>query len=252
MHTSMIASLAGLALSASALAGPVLINEFQPNPAGTDPTTTTIELRGTAGASFRGFLINIDTDGPASGGAFAFVNPTGSFAISGVFDANGLLTVSVADFENPSFGFVLASNSLAAGTDLDANNDGLFDNVSAFGTIFDAIFVSDQVEDAALGAALVSQLGVGTNLAFSGLTGNSSEPLSVFRDGVTNAVYQVVVDGAGASSVFDAAGSQVTAPFFGGDPLITSFGAVNATIVPTPGAAALLGLGGLLASRRRR
>lgn len=252
MKTSMIASLAGLVLSASALAGPVFINEFQPNPAGTDPTTTTIELRGTAGESFSGFLINIDTDGPTTSTAFGFVNPTGSFAVSGVFDANGLLTVSVADFENPSFGFVLASNSLDSGTDLDLDNNGLFDDVSVFGTIFDAIFVSDATADADLSAALVAQLGTGTNLAFSGLTGNTAEPLSVFRDGVTNAVYQVVVDGAGASFVFDAAGNQVTSPFFGGDPLVTSFGAVNATIVPTPGAAALLGLGGLLASRRRR
>lgn len=79
-----------------------LISEFQPNPAGTDPSDQTFELSGTPDAAFSGWILSIESDqGYASG------TVDRATAVSGTFDANGLLTVSVPDLENPSFTVVL-------------------------------------------------------------------------------------------------------------------------------------------------
>ncbi|WP_424094492.1 hypothetical protein [Moorena producens] len=76
-----------------------IISEFQPNPIGSDPALTTFELSGTPGESFEGVIVNIESD---PGGS----NPgdINNFeSVSGTFDSNGLLSVSISDIENPSF-----------------------------------------------------------------------------------------------------------------------------------------------------
>ena len=101
-----------------------IINEFQPNAFGTDPDPMSIELKGTPTASFSGFLISIESDG-ANG------TVDRSSAVSGTFDANGLLVVMIGDLENPSFTFALCSTDPGLGTDLDGDNDGTFEDLSS-------------------------------------------------------------------------------------------------------------------------
>jgi MYXO-CTERM domain-containing protein len=234
MKIAALIAAAGIAGLANAN---VIINEFQPNPFGADPATNSIELRGTAGESFSGWLTALDTD---PGTATGFVND--SFFISGTFDANGLLVASIGDFENPSFTLVLAQNEITAGTSVDADQDGTIDNISIFGTVFDAVDILDVADD----FIYADDFG-GTTIAFSG-----DEPRLAFRDGINLDWY--VVNDPDLGVVIDAFGNEIDPSlFFGGDPLAAdTFGFVNPTVVPTPAAVALLGMGGLVAGRRRR
>ena len=236
---AFVSALAVASIAGAASAGdPVWINEFLPNPPGSDPADTFIELRGTPNTSFDGFLVNIDTDGGSATGTLNRQD-----AISGGFDANGLLVVSIADFENPSFTLVLTDTDVSGTGDFDADDDGTIDNLALFGTVFDAINITDSDSDVEYG----DDFG-GTNFAFIG-----DEPQLAFRDGITGAWYAVDENGE-PNDIFDAAGNLLNAGDFNVDPTVqgfNSFGAQN-PFIPAPGALALLGLGGMAAARRRR
>ncbi|HMC01448.1 MAG TPA: T9SS type A sorting domain-containing protein, partial [Flavobacteriaceae bacterium] len=196
-----------------------LINEFEPNPAGTDPTDTTFELSGTASSSFDLWIISLENDG-YSGVVDRATNVTGTF------DANGLAVVTVPDLENPSFTVILTDAFTGAITDdLDASDDGTLDT-SSLGTILDAVGVSDATAD---DATMYGNILGGTDILYNG----EFEPLLVFRDGVTGDWYNTVtVDFGGAGEhvgVFDASGSgiEINSVDFDSDPTVTTFGAVN-------------------------
>ncbi|MEM7004173.1 MAG: hypothetical protein AAF529_25545 [Pseudomonadota bacterium] len=86
-----------------------MISEFQPNPAGSDPATTNVEISGPPGENFAGFISSIEAD-------LAPGVVDRRTAVSGTFDGNGLLVVSIPDFENPSFTIVLSSLAPTVGS----------------------------------------------------------------------------------------------------------------------------------------
>lgn len=220
-------------LSASASAG--LINEFQPNPPGAEPDELLIELVGTAGASFSGFLTLIEDDG--INGEIDRSNE-----VTGVFDSNGLAVVTIPDLENPSFTFLFSSlNGGGLGVDLDAEDDGFIDDITVFGTIFDAIGIADDAAE----LLYASQLG-GVNFFFTG-----DEPGLVFRDGLDPTTIFAINDPAG-DFAFDQFGNQVALTAFDLDPVAPTFGSVNPTVVPEPASLALVALGGVALMGRRR
>ncbi|MGB3465606.1 MAG: hypothetical protein WBA74_10060, partial [Cyclobacteriaceae bacterium] len=90
------------ALFACNLASAQLISELEPNPSGADPADQDIEISGIASEVFSGFVISIESDG--ANGVVDYAQ-----AISGTFDANGLLVVSIPNLENPSFTILLTS-----------------------------------------------------------------------------------------------------------------------------------------------
>jgi Secretion system C-terminal sorting domain len=191
-----------------------IINEFQPNAVGTDPDPMNIELKGTAGASFSGFLISIESDG-ANGAVDR------STAVSGTFDPNGLLVVQIGDLENPSFTFVLCSADPGLGTDLDGDNDGTFEDLSSLGTIYDAIGIPDNTGDAVVTAGYATQLG-GVSFAYTG-----DEPGLVFRDGSSDDWYALnePYDG---STIYDINANTVFAVDFSPAPALAgNFGSIN-------------------------
>jgi len=198
-----------------------LINEIQPNPPGTDPSTQVLELLGTPGAAFFGWLISIESD---SGSSLGKVDRAEQ--ISGTFDANGLLTAIIDDLENPSFTLALMDAFTGTvGSDIDADNDGVADDLSTFGTVLDAIGVPDSVSDESTLYGV--QLG-GMDFVYIG-----AEPELIFRDGTTLAWY--AVDGAGGptAGLFDLSGTFFPVSAFASDPTISTFGAVNPTTTPT-------------------
>lgn len=187
------------------------ISEFLPNPDGADPATTLVEITGAPGTDFDLWLVAVESDdGSSAGTVDAAQNVTGTF------DADGIAVVEVPDLENPSFTYILADDftGTVGTTDLDADNDGVADDLSSFAGagVFDAIGVPDTAGEPLYGTAAG-----GTDLTFA-----SGEPALLFRDGATGDIYRVE-DGL----VFDAAGNEVSAAEFDIDPLQTTFGAVN-------------------------
>ena len=197
-----------------AISRPVIISEWEPNPAPRpDPATQLIELSGTPGEAFSGVLVFVEGDNIARG------RIKNVREISGNFDANGLLTASIDDAENPSVTMVLTDSFNApTGNDIDTDNNGVIDDLSVFGTIYDAIGVLDQASNDQVYA---TQLG-GTDFAYTG-----DEPAIVFRDGSRGDLYAVNNPARGV--VYDTSGAMIGASEFDVDPTAgTTFGAINA------------------------
>ncbi|MGD1809574.1 ExeM/NucH family extracellular endonuclease [Dapis sp. BLCC M126] len=196
-----------------------LISEFKPNPIGTDPAQTTFELSGTPGDAFDGVIVSIESD-PGS------ANPgdINNFAsVSGTFDASGLLTVNIPDLENPSFTVALLSDFTGSfSTDIDTNDDGLPDDLSTFGTVFDAIGVPDTIGDEAFL--------YGTDLGGIDFTYTGDEPRLIFRDASVGDLY--AINDPDNGQVFDINGIDVTPGIFDTDPTIgtDTFGTINPSV----------------------
>lgn len=233
--------------ASAANAASVLINEFQPNPPGGDPSLQQIELLGDPGASFSGALISVETDNVSSFGQVQDI-----LAFSDVFDSNGLLALTISDLENPSFLLALVGNdfTLALNNNVDANDDGDLDDIGAFGTVFDALSFADSAGDE---VDYASELG-GSDFPFIGVGAFNDEPELFFRDGRTLEAL-AINDLEDDAVAFNAAGEQISFSAFVSDPSIPTFGAPNVSSIPVPPAALLLlsalilGVGGLRVAR---
>lgn len=227
--------LAIVASAGVASAGP-LFNEFHPNPVGADPATMQVELIGVPGATFTGTIYEVDTDF-SPGQTIDRVS-----SVTGVFEPNGLLVLSIGDFENPSATYILASGGSASTGDV----FDLANVATQMGTIHDAVNSADFAGD--LGNSVAALLG-GIDLGFTG-----GEPELIFRDSISGDWIQL-----DNFDVFTQDGTLVgtqddTFPGFGGSNLAITgtFGEINPTLIPAPASIALLGLGGLVLTRRRR
>jgi hypothetical protein len=207
------------------------INEFEPNPSGTDPSNMNVEIFCTDsdkgnGTSFSGWLVNIESD---AGGSEGIVDR--ATQISGTFDSSGILLVSIPDLENPSFTFLLMEDFTGSvgSTDIDANNDGVVDDISTFINIYDAIGVTDTSSS---GEPLYgSQLG-GIDLPFTGAS-EGAEPRLVYRDGINVDIVYILQDPDNGviTSVENGIVTDLTPQdFVGQNPLIASFGLANPSI----------------------
>ncbi len=224
-----------------------LISEFQPNPEGTDPATTQIELWGTAGASLSLTFLTVEAEGAAAGTIDA------SISVSGSYDSNGLFVFSMNDFENPAFtAFLVSGFTGATGNDLDTNNDGVLD-LTPWTAIEDSLNVPDG------GSIGSGDFFYGSTSLTAGVTPFDDEPISVFRAGSNGAWYAVHEnpDGSLTYGILDASGNTVDASLFDLDPTVntSTFGSINPNFaIPEPSAFALLLVAGVcgFATRRRR
>ncbi|GAA4280615.1 T9SS type A sorting domain-containing protein [Gaetbulibacter aestuarii] len=191
----------------------VLINEFEPNPDGADPSTVSIELKGTPNTSFSGFLLSAECDG-----ANGIIQDASE--VSGTFDANGLLVISIPDLENPSFTLFLTDTFTGTVnvTDIDIDDDGIVDDTSSFNLVYDAIGIPDAASDES--SIYGNDLG-GTDFKYIG-----AEPFLVFRDANSDALFAVISPG--DSEVFNVNAEAVPATNFTGTANQTSFGSANA------------------------
>ncbi|MDC3366147.1 T9SS type A sorting domain-containing protein [Flavobacteriaceae bacterium] len=214
-----------LTLFISGLSFGQIINEFEPNAAGTEPANISLELKGTPGTSFTGYFLSVESDGNNG-----LVDRSSD--VSGTFDSNGLLNVTIPDLENPSFTVILCSENVAIGTDLDSNNDGTPDNSSVLGSVYDAIGVPDSSSDAA--TLYGADLG-GVDFPYLG-----NEPEIVFRDGVTDDLYSK--NTLAGSVVYDILGNDISVlGTFDIATTATTFGSVNPTYTLATGPVILTG-----------
>lgn len=214
MTRTLLTVAAALALVLPSVASAQLISEFEPNPFGVDPDPVSVELSGTPGASFSGEILSLESDS----GTIGTVDRLAS--VSGTFDSNGLLVVSIPDLENPSFTVVLTTGAtVMLNDDLDANDDGILDDVSGLGTILDAVGIPDNTTDEAF--IYANQLG-GIDFVYTG-----SEPRLVFRSASTGDWY--AVNGPDNGEVQDAFGNTFAPSDFDADPTagFDTFGAIN-------------------------
>jgi len=187
----------------------ILINEFQPNPPGEDPSIVEFELSGPASTAFTGWILSFESDAGTSVGLV-----DRAAMVTGVFDANGLLAVSVPDLENPSFTVVLTSEftgSVGSSTVTDT---------ALFGTVYDAIGVPDAASDEA--NLFGVQLG-GSDFSYTG-----AEPELIFRDASTGGLY--AVDSLTGTQVQDINADLVDVDRFDATPFAVTLGAVNPSL----------------------
>ena len=224
-------------LAMGSVANADLISEFEPNPPGGDPATSTVEWSGVAGAPFSGFLTFLETDGTTIGAI------NSSDAVSGTFDASGIAVVSLDfDVENPSY--TLVYSSLAPTADVDADDDGSLDDTTVFGTVFDAVGIIDAAGDA-------------TNFAteLGGVEFSTPEEFEIaFRDASTGQFFGF---DAATGDVVDTVGTVFTAADFDLDPALTTTGSINPTLitsaaVPEPSSTIALALAAGVGLLRRR
>ena len=227
------------AMTGAATAAGVFISEFEPNPVGADPDPVSFELMGTPLATFTGAVLSIESDSSTVGSVDRFS------AVSGTFDGNGILVLSIPDLENPSFTVVLLEGTGAdlTGVDLDTDDDGIADVTTFTGyNLCDALGVPDNTGDEAF--LYGSQFG-GVDFTYTG-----DEPKLVFRSG-SNGDWFAINDPAD-DLVYSLDGTFSPMP----DPSVEAptFGAVNPTFdpVPEPSTALLGGLALLGLLRRRR
>ncbi|MEM9838137.1 MAG: hypothetical protein AAF830_03180 [Pseudomonadota bacterium] len=238
MKSIFAASAAAIAFAASSSFANVLINEIQPNPAGSDPSQQTVELLGEANTEFSVVLLSIESDNTSSKGTVDRLS-----TLSGNFDANGIFTADITDLENPSNTLILLDAFTGSiGDDLDTDNDGTIDVLTDFGNVLDAVGIIDNPGDT---NNFATQFG-GTELGFIG-----GEPILIFREGNTQEWFSVDF----SEDIYDALGNLVTDTFAAGSGAPT-FGLVNpiqtAAPVPVPAAALLFAPAALLLRRRAR
>lgn len=208
------ASFGGLNPTRGAAPVAALISEIRPNPPGSDPATQTVELSGTPGASFDGWLLSVEGDGSQSGVIDRAAR------ITGTFDENGLLTAEIPDLENPSFTLILTDSFTGSvGDSIDPGKTGAPTDTSALGTVLDAVGVLDGAGDTSYAGAFG-----GTDMA------PGPEPVLLFRAGSTGAFHAVLFNG----KVLDAAGDEVDPDSFDADPRGETFGGVNPDLDDAP------------------
>ncbi|NRA29829.1 MAG: hypothetical protein HRU11_06150 [Parvularculaceae bacterium] len=237
MKSILALSAASFALFSSSAFAAAKINEFEPNPVGSDAANQMFEFTGTPLANFMGWILSIEADNGSSLGTVDRAS-----MVAGTFDANGLLVVSIPDLENPSNTvFLVDVFNGSVGDDIDTDNDGTAD-VTLWDNVLDAVGIVDNGTD----ASYAGQFG-GTDIAYIG-----DEPKLVFRDSVT--MEWLAVDDRGqGSNIFNAAGEIVTAAF-GSEATSDTFGRANPTaaVDPVPVPAAALLFAPAIALLRRR
>ncbi|WP_435578278.1 HYR domain-containing protein [Gilvibacter sp.] len=194
---------------------PILISEYQPITAGSDPQT--IEIKGEPGESFSGVFVIIDGDNSRNGRGVV----TDVSNISGSFNADGLLTATVPNLTNPTHTAVLTSSfsGTVNETDIDTNDDGTADDLSFFGVIFDAVGVSDG------GACCPLDVLYGTDFGGVDLLSIGGNPSAIFREASIGDFYQISVS---TDEIFDSNGTLVDASSFDTTPTDAgTFGSIN-------------------------
>ncbi|WP_353777643.1 BspA family leucine-rich repeat surface protein [Winogradskyella sp. 3972H.M.0a.05] len=179
---------------------PIYISEYQPT---TSNSTQELEIYGTPGEAFSGAFVVIQGNTDTSD--IGVVKNVENFA--GTFDANGLLLTTMSNIVDPTHTVVLTSSfsGTVNVTDIDTDDDGVADDLSAFGVILDAVGVGDG------GACCPVDVLYGTDFGGINLPSIGGMPSSVFREASVGDYYQI---SASSGNIYDNTGTVVDANSF--------------------------------------
>jgi len=207
---------------------PVLISEYQPllSPS-SDPQT--IEIFGAAGSAFEGTFVVIEGDFDNDPGPGVVVSAD---TFTGTFDANGLLITTIPNINNPSHTVVLTTSftgivdtGMNDGTDIDTDNDGIADDLSAFGLILDAVGLGDG------GVCCPVDFIYGIDFGGVDLPDIGGIPEAIFREASDGDFFQISNT---SGNIFDNTGTTVNASLFDTTPTSGgTFGNINPIQVTT-------------------
>lgn len=193
----------------------VLVSEFYPelqSSAGVE-----FELKGSPGVSFSGWIVSISS-GNNDGGLVHLAEQ-----MSGVFDSIGIYSTKYYTnyIELPSTVIVCSEFRTALGDELDRDNDNVLDDLSIFGTEYDAIGVPrPSVDESYLYESSMN----GADMKYSG-----TDKRLVFRNSQNNDLYAYLNIG----DVVDEEGEAVDLKYFDIAPWPATFGSVNPKFVVT-------------------
>lgn len=193
---------------------PIQISEYQPQTTN-DPQS--IEIKGEAGEAFLGTFVVIEGDTDTSD--IGVVKSADSF--SGTFNADGLLVATVPNIVGPTHTVILTTSFSGTVniTDIDSDDDGTADDLTAFGIILDAVGVGDG------GACCPLDVLYGTDFGGVNLTSIGGIPSAIFRLGSTGNFYQIASSN---DNIYDNTGTLVDAFLFDIVPTANgTFGTIN-------------------------
>ncbi|MEO0629904.1 MAG: PEP-CTERM sorting domain-containing protein [Planctomycetota bacterium] len=220
------AILASFVAAAGTTAAQVSVTEIYPGISGEDGTNDWFEVTNTSGANFDTGNLFWDDDGPNA------------------LDGAALESFLLAPGESAIF--IIADSLTDIGDDSPQNNAA--DVVTQFTNVWGNVANVGITN----GGGNLSQDGDSVNLSFDG---GLTFPINVeFPTGFANTGATIDTTSGFADSVVGVNGAYVSNPFFN-DNIFTGDGFTligSPGIVPAPASAALLGLGGLAAARRRR
>ncbi|HAX82108.1 MAG TPA: endonuclease [Actinobacteria bacterium] len=167
MILGLVAGLIAALLPATLAAGsgPIYLNEIQVSTASTD--WEFVEVQGTPGTSLTGYtLVGIESDSGISRGSIdRAIALTGSIPADGfwvaispagatAYGVTGDAAIADNTFENGSAAYFLVTGfSGSVGTDLDGNDDGVFDAAPPWTAEADSLSLRDSLSDPTFGAA---------------------------------------------------------------------------------------------------
>ncbi|MEP0388129.1 hypothetical protein, partial [Dokdonia sp.] len=193
---------------------PILISEYQPQIAS---SLQALEIKGEPGEAFVGTFVVIEGD--TDSGTTGIVKSTTSFSTN--FNTNGLIVATLPNIEDPTHTVVLTSsfNGTVDVTDIDTDDDGVADDLSSFGVIFDAVGVSDG------GACCPEGVRYGTDFGGINLPNIGSVPGAIFREGSDGDFYQISFS---TGDLYDNTATIVDASSFNTTPTLAgTFGSIN-------------------------
>ena len=192
---------------------PILISEYKPVSGG---STQEIEIKGEPGESFAGTFVVIDG---VSSRNIGLVKSADSF--SGTFDANGLLTATIPDIQDPSHTTVLTTSftGTVGVTDVDTDDDGTVDDMTSFGQILDAVGITNGAVCCPIDVIYGQEFG-GIDLPYIG--GQAS---AIFREASVGDFYQISI---ATGDIYDTTVTVVDASIFSTTPTAAgTFGSIN-------------------------
>lgn len=185
----------------------VKVNEFVVGSSGSTSSGPNFEVRGPSGQSFTGNIVifgSARTRFRDTGDVISFTDPEQIETVSGTFDSNGLLQVSIADYSSTFFTMILCSEFTSTTNEISLQFDNTryaFQDTSIFGTIYDVVALDPGPYPGFMYPIIESSTALIGTYFTSGYENNYNFAV-IFRDSCTLDMFAVTTSSDGTSLLF--------------------------------------------------